>query len=170
MIATQDGFDGIACLPGTHTKWAHLSAGEIVSFQTFMTGELFALLSRQSVLRHSVAADGWDDVAFADAVDAAISRPQAIAARLFGLRAEALLDGLDGASARARLSGLLIGIELAAAKPYWLGQQVAVIGAAASADASQTALTAQGVPVLRLDPTEMTLAGLRAAHAELERT
>lgn len=64
----------------------------------------------------------------------------------------------------------MIGIELAAAKPYWLGQQVAVIGAAASADASQTALTAQGVPVLRLDPTEMTLAGLRAAHAELERT
>ncbi|KEJ96314.1 2-keto-3-deoxygalactonate kinase [Pseudosulfitobacter pseudonitzschiae] len=170
VIATQDGFDGIACLPGTHTKWAHLSAGEIVSFQTFMTGELFALLSRQSVLRHSVAADGWDDVAFADAVDAAISRPQAIAARLFGLRAEALLDGLDGATARARLSGLLIGIELAAAKPYWLGQQVAVIGAAASADAYQTALTAQGVPVLRLDPTEMTLAGLCAAHAELERT
>ena len=50
----------------------------------------------------------------------------------------------------------------------WLGQQVAVIGAAASADAYQAALTAQGVPVLRLDPTEMTLAGLRAAHAELE--
>ena len=47
-------------------------------------------------------------------------------------------------------------------------QQVAVIGAAASADAYQAALTAQGVPVLQLDPTDMTLAGLRAAHAELE--
>lgn len=168
LIATQSDFDGVACLPGTHSKWAHLSAGEIVSFQTFMTGEMFALLSQQSVLRHSVSSTGWDEAAFAAAVDDAMGRPQAVAAKLFGLRAEALLGGLEGAVARARLSGLLIGIELAASKPYWLGQQVAVIGAAASADAYQAALTAQGVPVLRLDPTDMTLAGLRAAHAELE--
>jgi 2-dehydro-3-deoxygalactonokinase len=168
LIASRPDFDGVACLPGTHTKWAHLSAGEIVSFQTFMTGEMFALLSQQSVLRHTVASTGWDDDAFATAVDDAMSRPQAVAAKLFGLRADALLNALDGATARARLSGLLIGIELAAARPYWLGQQVALIGAAASCDAYQNALTAQGVPVLRLDPTEMTLAGLSAAYSELE--
>ncbi|MGB0799601.1 MAG: 2-dehydro-3-deoxygalactonokinase, partial [Planktomarina sp.] len=45
-------WDGVVCLPGTHTKWVHVSAGEVVSFQTFMTGEMFALLSNQSVLRH----------------------------------------------------------------------------------------------------------------------
>jgi 2-dehydro-3-deoxygalactonokinase len=168
LIATQPDFDGVACLPGTHTKWAHLSAGEIVSFQTFMTGELFALLSLQSVLRHSVATEGWDDAAFTTAVDDAMGRPQTIAAKLFGLRANALLGGLEGAEARARLSGLLIGIELAASRPYWLGQQVALIGAAASADPYETALTAQGVPVLRMDPTDMTLAGLRAAYSKLD--
>ena len=32
-------WDGVICLPGTHTKWVQMSAGEIVSFQTFMTGE-----------------------------------------------------------------------------------------------------------------------------------
>jgi 2-keto-3-deoxy-galactonokinase len=48
------GFDGILCLPGTHAKWVQISAEEVVSFQTFMTGELFDLLSH-SVLRHSVA-------------------------------------------------------------------------------------------------------------------
>ncbi len=170
LIATQPTFDGVACLPGTHTKWAHLSAGEIVSFQTFMTGELFALLSQQSVLRHSMALTGWDDDAFAVAVDEAMSRPQAVAAKLFGLRAQALLGGLDDVSARARLSGLLIGIELAAARPYWLGQQVALIGAASSADAYDAALSAQGVPTLRHNPTDMTLAGLRAAYSELEQS
>ncbi|MCR8827609.1 2-dehydro-3-deoxygalactonokinase [Pseudosulfitobacter koreensis] len=168
LIATHPGFDGVACLPGTHTKWAHLSAGEIVSFQTFMTGEIFALLSQQSVLRHSVALNGWDDDAFKTAVDEAMSRPQAVAAKLFGLRAAALLGGLGEVEARARLSGLLIGIELAAARPYWLGQQVALIGAAYSADAYEVALSAQGVPVLRQNPTDMTLAGLSAAYSELE--
>ena len=28
-------FDGVICLPGTHGKWARISAGEIVSFRTF---------------------------------------------------------------------------------------------------------------------------------------
>ena len=55
LIAREPGFDGVACLPGTHAKWAHVSAGEVVSFSTFMTGELFALIAQSSVLRHSVA-------------------------------------------------------------------------------------------------------------------
>ena len=38
---------------------------------------------------------------------------------------------LTAPQARARLSGTLIGAELAAARPYWLGQKVAVIGAQA---------------------------------------
>lgn len=168
LIASHPDFDGVACLPGAHTKWVHLSAGEIVSFQTFMTGEMFALLSLQSVLSQTVATTGWDDDAFVTAVADAMSRPQAVAAKLFGLRADALLNALDGIKARARLSGLLIGIELAAARPYWLGQQVALIGAAASCDAYQSALRAQGVPVLRPISTDMTVAGLQAAYSELE--
>ncbi len=143
-------FDGVLCLPGTHCKWAHISAGEIVSFRTFMTGELFALLSTASVLRHSIEPDGWDDAAFADAVSDAIARPEAMAARLFSLRAEALLHGLDPRAARARLSGLLIGAELAAAKPYWLGRDVVVIGASSLARNYAAALTAQGArPTIR---------------------
>jgi len=129
-LALDPGFDGVICLPGTHSKWVHVSAGEVVSFQTFLTGELFALLSENSVLRHGLAGgDGWDAEAFDTALSDALSHPHRFAARLFGLRAEALLSGLAPASARARLSGLLIGMELAAARPYWLGQPVTLIGA-----------------------------------------
>ena len=50
FLAAAPSFDGVICLPGTHTKWVHISAGEIVSFRTAMTGELFALLRDGSVL------------------------------------------------------------------------------------------------------------------------
>ena len=164
FLALNPGYDGVICLPGTHTKWAHVSAGEIVSFRTFMTGELFALLARHSVLRHSVPSDGWNEAAFAEAVDLVMSRPERLAADLFGLRAEALLHDLDGASARARLSGLLIGAELAAAKAYWLGREVALLGASAVAGPYRAALMAQSVPVTVADDERMTLEGLKAAH------
>ena len=41
FLALNPGWDGVICLPGTHSKWAHVSAGEVVSFQTFLTGESF---------------------------------------------------------------------------------------------------------------------------------
>jgi hypothetical protein len=63
FLAQNPGFDGVLCLPGTHTKWVHISAGEVVSFRSFMTGELFATVGPHSVLRHSVG-EGWDDAAF----------------------------------------------------------------------------------------------------------
>jgi 2-dehydro-3-deoxygalactonokinase len=155
------GDDGVYCLPGTHSKWAHVSAGEVVSFQTYMTGELFALLSQQSVLRHGLAgAEGEAPEAFDLALSEALSRPERLAARLFTLRAEGLLDGLPPVEARARLSGLLIGAELAAARPYWLGQRVTLIGSSGLAAAYARALAAQGVAARTLDVAACTLAGL----------
>ncbi|MEC9431897.1 MAG: 2-dehydro-3-deoxygalactonokinase [Pseudomonadota bacterium] len=170
LIARRPRFDGVVCLPGTHTKWAHVSAEEVVSFRSFMTGELFALLSSASILRHGLAEEGGHASAgedFAEALDAAMSRPEAAAASLFALRAEHLLHDLAPARARARLSGLLIGLELAASRPWWLGREVALIGAPGPTAGYAAALEAQGVFLSRLDPAEATLDGLRAAHAAL---
>ncbi len=167
FLALNPGWDGIVCLPGTHTKWAQVSAGELVSFQTFMTGELFATLSDASVLKHTVAPTGWDEAAFVEAVSDVMAKPEKLAARLFSLRAENLLHGLEGDTARARLSGLLIGAELAAARPYWLGQQVAVIGASTLSQIYGAALSAQGVPATIADGPRMTLTGLTAAYKAL---
>ncbi len=164
FIAQHPDFDGVLCLPGTHTKWARISAAEVVSFRTFMTGELFALLSGKSVLRHSVQTPDWDEAAFAEAVGDALGAPQNLASRLFGLRAETLVNDMPAGAARARLSGLLIGLELAGARPYWLGQRIAVIGDPALSALYETALGHQAVPVERADGDAMTLAGLRAAY------
>lgn len=166
-LALLPEFDGVFCLPGTHSKWVHVSAGEVVSFQTSMTGEMFALLSTQSVLRHGMASGGWDDATFDEGLSEALSRPEKIAARLFTLRAEGLLAGLSADAARARLSGLLIGIELAAAKPYWLGQEVVLVGTEALTASYARALATQGLSARKLDATACTLSGLASARGLL---
>jgi 2-dehydro-3-deoxygalactonokinase len=167
-LSLMPDYDGILCLPGTHSKWAQISAGEVVSFQTFMTGEMFALLSEQSVLRHGLQGDGWDDTAFDAAVSDALSRPERLGARLFSLRAEGLIAGLTPAAARARLSGLLIGTELAAARPYWLGQRVTLVGASRLSSAYARALKSQGVAAHSLSVTDCTLAGLSSLALQTE--
>ncbi len=162
-LASRPNWDGVICLPGTHTKWVQISAGEVVSFRTFMTGELFDLLQRQSVLKHSIG-HGWDDAAFAEAVADALSKPEQFAARLFGLRAADLLHGQDTGIARARLSGALIGMELAATRPYWLGQQLAIIGTKGLSGLYAQALADQGAFAETTDATQSTLAGLAMAR------
>ena len=164
FLAADPGFDGTLCLPGTHTKWVQISAGEVVSFRTVMTGELFAALSGHTVLRHSLGA-GDDRPAFLDAVAETMARPEALTARLFSLRAEGLLTGLAPGTAGSRASGLLIGLELAGARGYWLGTRLAVIGNGPLADLYAAALAAQGVTVERGDADWAVLEGLKAARA-----
>ena len=167
FLARDPGFDGVLCLPGTHTKWVQVSAGEVVSFRTFMTGELFALLSTHSVLSHSIG-DGWNDAAFEEAIADAMTRPEALASRFFSLRAEGLLQDLPSDAATARLSGLLVGAELAAARPYWLGQRIALVGAERLSALYAAALALQGATTETADATDITLAGLVAAYHRLK--
>lgn len=168
FLAMNKNWDGVICLPGTHTKWAHISADEVVSFQTYMTGDLFAAISGNTVLKHSVISDDWDNDAFDGGVADAMARPERLAARLFSLRAEGLLNGMQNGTAKARLSGLLIGAELAGAKPYWLGQRIAVIGAGGLSALYVRALAAQSAPATQVKGDAITLAGLTAAYRRLK--
>ncbi|AHD10489.1 2-dehydro-3-deoxygalactonokinase [Phaeobacter gallaeciensis] len=160
----------IICLPGTHSKWARLDRGQVTTFTTFMTGEMFTLLQGQSVLRHCVSGDGWDDAAFKQAVAETFAAPSGISAQLFRLRADALLSGQSPETARARLSGLLIGAELAAAQTYWSGKPVAVLGTDALARCYETALSTLGCVPQRVDGETLTLAGLSAAYDQLQKS
>jgi len=161
FIGQHPDWDGVLCLPGRHSRWAQVSAGEVVSFRSFLTGELFAVLA--APLQQS---DSTDAV-FLDALGNAISHPERIAAALFSLRAQTVLGDPEAAEARTRLSGLLIGLELAATRPYWLGQNVALIVSGDFGARYDTALRAQGIHAKIADRTQMTLAGLRLAHEML---
>lgn len=164
FLADKPDYDGVICLPGTHSKWVRVEGGKIVAFKTFMTGEMFALLSQQSVLRHSVG-QGWDAPAFLVGVSLAHAEPERIAGQLFSLRAESLVAGLAPDAARARLSGLLIGAELAATTELRQGVSVTIIGAGTLSGLYARALAALSQVVRNVDGGALALAGLTAAYA-----
>src|SRR4051812_832392 len=108
--------DAVVCIPGTHSKWAVVKNGAVERFATFMTGELFSVVSRETILSHAVAgAEEAEDIgAFKSAVLAAFHSPALAANLLFQVRSSQLLFGGSAAAARERISGTLIGLELAA--------------------------------------------------------
>jgi len=101
-------------LPGTHSKWVAVRQGKIVHFQTFMTGEVFAVLSQHSILARTMLADAaFNEAAFVHAVQLAQEGP-GVLAHAFGTRTSALFERLPAEHLGSHLSGLLIGEELRA--------------------------------------------------------
>jgi 2-dehydro-3-deoxygalactonokinase len=99
-------------LPGTHSKHMEIESGCVVAFRTYMVGELFELLTRHSVLRHSTdPSAATDDAAFVDGVMESQRTP--MLAGLFRVRTRQVLEGHGAAANTSFLSGLLIGTELA---------------------------------------------------------
>ena len=143
LTQDQPDWDGVACvLAGDVRHWVHLSAGEAVSCQSFLTPRLAATLG---------AVTAPDTEALTDS----LSRPERLAAHL---------RSAEVTGNKAALSGHLIGAELAAARPYWLGQNVAVIAPAGAGPDLADALGMQGVPTRLHDP-ETLLAPAFAALA-----
>jgi 2-dehydro-3-deoxygalactonokinase len=107
--------EAVVCIPGTHSKWARVSGGTVERFATFMTGELFSVVSRETILSHAVVGANEEDTeAFKSAVIAAFETPALAANLLFRVRSSQLLYGSSPSSAREKISGTLIGLELAA--------------------------------------------------------
>jgi 2-dehydro-3-deoxygalactonokinase len=100
-------------------------------------------------------------------VSETLSRPERLMTAISDLRADDVLNKADPQTAHARLSGLLVGAEIAALKPYWLGQAVAIIGAETLCAAYARALTHQGVTAESFDAASLTRAGLWAALQSL---
>jgi 2-dehydro-3-deoxygalactonokinase len=115
-LGVEAADDAVVCMPGTHSKWVRAKGGSIEGFATFMTGELFDAVSRETILSHAVAgADEAEDIdAFKSAVMAAFETPSFAANLLFQVRSGQLLYGGKPSSAREKISGTLIGLELAA--------------------------------------------------------
>ena len=160
-LSKNPDFDGIICLPGTHTKWVHISANEIVSFKTFMTGEIFLSLSERSILKTSVQSNDFDSTSFLEAFEDTYSNPALLSSKLFGLRAADLLENTSTKFLKSKLSGYLIGCELAGAKSYWLGQNIIMIGNNDLCILYQKALKKLGINTTIESTQNVTLNGLK---------
>jgi 2-dehydro-3-deoxygalactonokinase len=109
------GGDGAYVLPGTHSKWARVEGGRIVGFETFMTGEVYAVLKAHSVLGRMMAPEAPGE-GFARGVDAArgLARPGDLLHAMFAARTFGLFETLPPDQLGEYLSGLLIGAEILA--------------------------------------------------------
>lgn len=109
-------WSGTLLLPGTHSKWVRITEGVVTGFATMMTGELYGLLSRHSILGGASADAAHDDAAFLRGVHAARDSGAAGGlSSLFSARALMLDGALTADAVPSYLSGLLIGDELRAA-------------------------------------------------------
>ncbi len=115
-LALSGRSDGLFLLPGTHSKWADVKDGRIVSFRTFMTGEVFGALKEHTILGRLMR-DGADAEGFARGVreGAALDGAGALLNRIFATRSYGLMDKLIDTALADYLSGLLIGAEVAEA-------------------------------------------------------
>jgi 2-dehydro-3-deoxygalactonokinase len=162
----------LVCMPGTHSKWVEASDGVIDSFATYITGELFALLSTHSILRHSVgeipAAASPDSSAFRTSCAEALALGGDIGSALFRIRASSLLQEQDESAAASRLSGLLIGAEIASARRRPAADRpVILVASGALGLLYRAGLELAGSAVLSADADEAVRAGLLAAAKRL---
>jgi 2-dehydro-3-deoxygalactonokinase len=152
----------VVCHPGTHAKWVLIENGRIVRFVTAMTGELFAVLTRHSVLKSDAPAE--DAAAFDEGLGAA-GDGAALAARLFSARARVVGGGRPAESTPSYLSGLLIGAEVATTPPL-LGvapdEPVALLGDPSLCGLYHRALSRRGVRTEVFDGEAAAIAGLSA--------
>lgn len=134
-LSANGGADGVFVLPGTHSKWARVAGGAIVGFETYMTGEVFAVLKAHSVLGRMLAPprEGSQSTGFALGLDAAaaLERPGDILHAIFMTRTFALFDKVPADQLAEYLSGLLIGAEIIAGAKG--AREATVIGSAALA-------------------------------------
>ncbi|WP_129779867.1 2-dehydro-3-deoxygalactonokinase [Peristeroidobacter soli] len=167
----------IVALPGTHTKWALVENGKLVSFQTSLSGELYALLRDRSTLLKASAAE-TNEVAERHGFEAGLQRSRELRGvplshLLFEVRARQLIQNMTHAAASTYLSGLIIGQDVLGALPLFdgtlrAGKAVPIIGAPKLAEFYGIALAAHGIETLPLDATALTIAGLNAlAHPDI---
>lgn len=162
--------EALVCMPGTHSKWVRVHGGTVERFATFMTGELFSAVERDTILSHAVAGaqEAVDADAFRAAVAEAFAAPALSANLLFRVRSRQLLFGGSAEAARETISGTLIGVELAAGlAEHKQGTPVTLIASGRLQRLYQMALEALSIPLDVMDAEEAVRRGLAGAAAAI---
>jgi len=159
-IATGDiDQNALVCHPGTHNKWTLVHRGQITSFQTVMTGEVFSLLKQHSILSDLLQGDVTPNDSFRAGARHGWANDDLLA-ELFSVRARILLkDGAPENSA-SYASGLLIGndVRIGLATPY--AAQVIVIGRPELTCLYAAAIREAGREAVELDGERSFVAGI----------
>jgi 2-dehydro-3-deoxygalactonokinase len=164
-------------LPGTHSKWVLVEDGRIVTFQTSVAGELYALLQQRSSLTSVAPAASRSDLPATprDCFDLGLERclelkHASLVHLLFEVRTRQLLEGMSHDDALAYLSGLIIGQDVRGALPLFDRiddtSSLTVIGTPQLNAMYDAALQKHGMHAVSLNGEQMSLAGLKVLARE----
>ncbi len=121
---------GSCCvLPGTHSKWAWTGAqGEVVRFATYMTGELYGLLTQHGILGRLMVFGHERPEDFDTGVRAGLAGHSQASHAIFSARTAGLMGTIAPEGLPDYLSGILVGIEIAGATQAGQPARVTLIG------------------------------------------
>ncbi len=154
------------CHPGTHAKWVRIEDGRIASFRTMMTGELFGLITRHSILSEQLQGCVCVDEAFVAGVHEALAGAD-ILSGLFRVRACHLLGESLGEPA-SYASGLLIGSDVRSGLRMHNDGVVALIGRSDLCALYAAALAQAGQETTQIDGADAFLAGMHMLKEMME--
>jgi len=157
------------CLPGTHAKWVSVADGAVTQFQTALSGELFELLRRHSVLARDSADVDPQNPAFALGLDFVRQNRKAdLLYLLFSARSRVVAGEMAKSDAASYLSGLILGKDIATALALFeFDGPVQLICTPVLAALYGKALGAYDGKSAAIDGDRAALAGLVHAHAEI---
>ena len=150
FVADHAKWDGIVIFAGSVTTWAHVSAGELISFRSSLALKIACDVIRD---RGLATPDQVGD-AFNDAVSNGLSNPESVFSKL-----SASVD------AETHL-GHVLGADLAAFRSYWLGQDIVILGEGGAAHWIEAALKSH-FAMVRRDPQDYLARGARALRAHV---
>jgi 2-dehydro-3-deoxygalactonokinase len=151
---------GTCCvLPGTHAKWAWMGqANTVQTFQTYMTGELYALLTQHGILGRLMQFGTSSPAAFQQGVALGLKEHANALHVVFAARTAGLMGRLTPQELPDFLSGILIGVEIGSATRHSTPAAVSVLGDAGLAARYETALHTAGIITQRV-PEHATTRG-----------
>lgn len=143
-----------AILPGTHSKHLTFKQGKLWSFASFLTGELYSVISNHMLLGRDLPKPCGDEKAFVKGVQDGQSGP--FSSRIFLAWTNRLFEKLSKEQIPDYLSGLLIGFELRELQ----SEEVFIVGGDTLAKLYKTAATSLGIKAITADGNECFLAGM----------
>jgi 2-dehydro-3-deoxygalactonokinase len=151
---------GACCvLPGTHSKWARVGHDSaILGFQTYLSGELYALLTQHGILGRLMQFGHERPAAFAQGVEYGRAEHASATHAIFAARTAGLMNRIEAEGLADFLSGILIGIEIGAALRRERPPQVTLLGDDSLCRRYEAALALAGIASARA-PGDATTRG-----------
>ena len=141
-------------LPGTHSKHVRVVNGKITEILSFMTGELFSVITEHTILGKGLPEQKYNPEVFLLGVKE--SKSAKLTNILFSARTHRLFNNIDDSDVHSYISGLLIGHELHSLS----GGHIYIVGGESLSEKYKLACSALTIAFTYVNGDECFLAGM----------